>query len=863
MSDRCQESPVLHVVVVGFHHKKGCQVEYSYPPLVEGNDVNCSEVPKEWKHLASLAIPDGAHNYTKDTIYFHLPSRDGACKTVYGVACYRQIESSALMNKSSDVTRSTVQKSVCVLSRLPLYGLIQAKLELITHAYFDELDFSKVELLEDTYKNLSLSMTESLRDGTQVFLGMSVRDVVTQFRHKIVLLFKLILLERRVLFTGAPVQTLCNTILAVLSLFPGMIEFGLEESATVELNRQLSPTLRTTSSDGSEEFLEVCYHDEKVNYRSPKKDKQAEAQAAYNEPEQLEIPRDGMEPSSTVKSQLKPQPTSQIFDNTSDNQQTQGQEVTPRALRSLSDTAKENSGRESKSGRSLVKRTLSESFALDYENQTKSEGSSSPSDNKVPFSHDPLANMRDITQLTAIQSGTKLKQTDSVVNVEEFKDYLEKLETMSDEEKESSKFELSLNLEDAREVLKRSEGIEELDSPESILKIDQEDCFSWEEDRLLLAIEHKDSISEAEASRQQNNQSDSTKESCDTQDSGKEVGSPNVGAQKITTSDSIDSENTDSADNGIPTSDVKKSPGNKAAILKNRISSAISGLKTKRGSQEPSPTRENSPVEMGVVLRSSKLHQDDCGFPLAVFTKGCVCHPYLSLQYLDLMTDVNVRSFVIGATNFLFRQKRHLSDIVIEVSDSEEGKIEIHDRELQRLLHLTTADLRFADIIIKAVLGEDTDDPYLDGTEWEGGDEWIQAQFRAYLQSLLVTMEKNDSKLLEDYGTAFCQAYRTTHNFKQWWGTDHSGLTNVLVGHPCQGHLGMSDIKMRLAHNLQNTERGKKINAAMVQTGKYVEQAGKAVGGAIVNARSAVSSWFSGWRQSKGDNLQPQSQPQS
>ena len=30
--------------------------------------------------------------------------------------------------------------------------------------------------------------------------------------------------------------------------------------------------------------------------------------------------------------------------------------------------------------------------------------------------------------------------------------------------------------------------------------------------------------------------------------------------------------------------------------------------------------------------------------------------------------------------------------------------------------------------------------------------------------------------------------------------------------------------------NLQNTERGKKINAAMVQTGRYVEQAGKAVG---------------------------------
>ena len=50
-----------------------------------------------------------------------------------------------------------------------------------------------------------------------------------------------------------------------------------------------------------------------------------------------------------------------------------------------------------------------------------------------------------------------------------------------------------------------------------------------------------------------------------------------------------------------------------------------------------------------------------------LFRRWCSSHPYLSLQYLDLMTDVNVRGFVIGATNFLFRQKRHLTDIVIEV----------------------------------------------------------------------------------------------------------------------------------------------------------------------------------------------------
>jgi len=43
-------------------------VEYSYPPLIAGQPVNSSECPKEWKHLPSLALPDGAHNYTEGIV---------------------------------------------------------------------------------------------------------------------------------------------------------------------------------------------------------------------------------------------------------------------------------------------------------------------------------------------------------------------------------------------------------------------------------------------------------------------------------------------------------------------------------------------------------------------------------------------------------------------------------------------------------------------------------------------------------------------------------------------------------------------------------------------------------------------------
>lgn len=54
-----------------------------------------------------------------------------------------------------------------------------------------------------------------------------------QFRHKVLLLFKLLLLEKRIVFYQSPVQPLCATILTLLSLYPDMIEHGLQQAACV------------------------------------------------------------------------------------------------------------------------------------------------------------------------------------------------------------------------------------------------------------------------------------------------------------------------------------------------------------------------------------------------------------------------------------------------------------------------------------------------------------------------------------------------------------------------------------------------------------------------------------------------------
>ena len=67
--------------------------------------------------------------------------------------------------------------------------------------------------------------------------------------------------------------------------------------------------------------------------------------------------------------------------------------------------------------------------------------------------------------------------------------------------------------------------------------------------------------------------------------------------------------------------------GMKAATIKNRLSSAFSGLKklkSKQGSQEESPGGSEPATPAQEALEAPLLpvlHQDDLGFPLPIFTK--------------------------------------------------------------------------------------------------------------------------------------------------------------------------------------------------------------------------------------------------
>ncbi|XP_036183276.1 late secretory pathway protein AVL9 homolog isoform X3 [Myotis myotis] len=632
--DGAPRGPVLHIVVVGFHHKKGCQVEFSYPPLIPGDGHDSPTIPEEWKYLPFLALPDGAHNYQEDTVFFHLPPRNGNGATVYGISCYRQIEAKALKVRHADVTRETVQKSVCVLSKLPLYGLLQAKLQLITHAYFEEKDFSQISILKELYEHMNSSLGGTSLEGSQVYLGLSPRDLVLHFRHKVLILFKLILLEKKVLFYISPVNKLVGALMTVLSLFPGMIEHGLRDCS------QYKPRKSMSEDAGLQENTPPA--DDFVSVSAPN--------IAYTNSETVQkMPtgNHGGDAAITTEEPLFP---------VEDSSKGQGLGETSPYLKPPSRPSPESSESdwETLDPSVLEEPTLKERDQVGSEQTNSFPRESVPSDS-APITVQPQANMGQVVLLPGLISG---------------------------------------------------------------------------------------------------------------------------------------------------------------------------------------------------------LEEDQYGMPLAIFTKGYLCLPYMALQQHHLLSDVTVRGFVAGATNILFRQQKHLSDAIVEV---EEALIQVQDPELRRLLSPTTADLRFADYLVKHVT-ENRDDVFLDGTGWEGGDEWIRAQFAVYIHALLAaTLQLDNEKVLADYGTAFVMAWKNTHNYRVWNSNRHPALAEINPNHPFQGQYSVSDMKLRFSHSVQNSERGKKIGNVMVTTSRNVVQTGKAVGqsvgGALSSAKTAMSSWLSTFTSSTPHSL--------
>ncbi|OLN95567.1 Late secretory pathway protein AVL9 [Colletotrichum chlorophyti] len=237
------------VTVVDFHHARGPEVEMWFG-APEGSDPAAEY---DWGLLPFMALSDGAHLSSEDFSYFTLlrPATDtGPATSLFGISCTRQLDASKLLNRPADVTRSTVQKAVVVIADTPQhFGMMRERLSVVTQAWFAQREFTDTEILRRFQESLAEEkergyLTEE--QGRDQYLGMSLRELVREFRWQTLVLFKCCLLQPKMLFFGSRCERLCMMQFSLISLIPGLIR-NLIDCADPELNNYEKRLTRPTS----------------------------------------------------------------------------------------------------------------------------------------------------------------------------------------------------------------------------------------------------------------------------------------------------------------------------------------------------------------------------------------------------------------------------------------------------------------------------------------------------------------------------------------------------------------------------------------------------------------------------------------
>ncbi|KAF7890349.1 hypothetical protein EAF00_008664 [Botryotinia globosa] len=234
------------VTVVDFHHARGPEVEYWFG-AEEGTDP---AVENEWPLLPFMALSDGAHASTEDFSYFTLlrPARGNLPPTsLFGISCTQQMDASILINRPAEVTRSTVQKAVVVIADSPqFFGMLRERLGVVTKAWFAQREFTDTEILKRFQESLAEEKSRGELGDREEYLGMSLRELVKEFKWQTLVLFKCCLLQPKMLFFGSRCERLCMMQFSLISLIPGLIR-NLQDCADPELDDYRKNLVKPTS----------------------------------------------------------------------------------------------------------------------------------------------------------------------------------------------------------------------------------------------------------------------------------------------------------------------------------------------------------------------------------------------------------------------------------------------------------------------------------------------------------------------------------------------------------------------------------------------------------------------------------------
>ena len=122
------------------------------------------------------------------------------------------------------MNRNFVQKALVVIANLPFYGQIASRMQATTQVYFEQKNFGNTQIIADAFQSLQTTLA-SCGVG-DLSIGFSTRMLIHHFKEKVMVLWKLILLQGRIIVFSKKASQISSVIYALLSLFPGQLCFG-------------------------------------------------------------------------------------------------------------------------------------------------------------------------------------------------------------------------------------------------------------------------------------------------------------------------------------------------------------------------------------------------------------------------------------------------------------------------------------------------------------------------------------------------------------------------------------------------------------------------------------------------------------
>ncbi|KAJ5359627.1 uncharacterized protein N7496_012040 [Penicillium cataractarum] len=253
MAVQPKQNPI--VLVIDFHHARGPEIE-----LCIGDEGTSPATDNDWSLLPFMALSDGAHLSTEEFSYFTLRQRETStapATSLFGIACSRQLDSSLLINRPPEVTRSTVQKAVVVVTDSPQrVGQLREKLSVVTSAWFAQRDFSDIDILRKFREGLVISLLND--ESKDQNLGLSLREMIHEFKYQTLVLFKGLLLQPKMLFFGTRCERLCMIQFSLISLIPGLIN-SLQDCADPAFDSYAETVEKPTSLKTSDRSSLLAY----------------------------------------------------------------------------------------------------------------------------------------------------------------------------------------------------------------------------------------------------------------------------------------------------------------------------------------------------------------------------------------------------------------------------------------------------------------------------------------------------------------------------------------------------------------------------------------------------------------------------